>query len=52
MTFRQPQRLSATSTVSARDYTVDSAKGVFAQLEDMIENGAEISQYQYIGLRQ
>ena len=38
--------------LGGRDYTVDSAKGVFAQLEDMIENGAEIPQYQYIGLRQ
>ena len=53
MTFRQPQRLSATSTVSADVTTLwTDAKGVFAQLEDMIENGAEIPQYQYIGLRQ
>ena len=38
--------------LGGRDYTVESARGVFAQLEDMIENGAEIPQYQYIGLRQ
>ena len=38
--------------LGGRDYTVESAKGVFTQLEDMIENDAEIPQYQYIGLRQ
>ena len=37
--------------LGGRDYTVDEAKQVYAELEDMIENGTKLPQYRYIGLR-
>lgn len=37
--------------LGGRDFTTTEARDVFAQLEDMIENGTEVEQYQYIGLR-
>lgn len=37
--------------LGGRDYTTVEAKEVYRQLEDMIENGTNIPQYQYIGLR-
>ena len=38
--------------LAGRDFTVgDEVKDVFAELEDMIVNGKEVEQYQYIGLR-
>ncbi len=37
--------------LAGRDFTVEDACGVFAQLEDAALNGKEIEQYQYIGLR-
>ena len=37
--------------LGGRDFTTVEAKDVFAQLEDMIENGNIVEQYQYIGLR-
>lgn len=38
--------------LGGRDFTTDDVKGVFAQLEDLVENGADVEQYQYIGLRE
>lgn len=37
--------------LGGRDFTTVEVKDVFAQLEDMIENGTSVEQYQYIGLR-
>jgi pyruvate ferredoxin oxidoreductase alpha subunit len=37
--------------LAGRDFTIGDVKDVFAQLEDKIENGTEIEQYQYIRLR-
>ncbi|MDO4555364.1 MAG: pyruvate ferredoxin oxidoreductase [Lachnospiraceae bacterium] len=37
--------------LGGRDFTVEEAKDVFVQLEDSIENGTSVEQYQYIGLR-
>ena len=41
----------AAETIADCDYTVDEAKQVYAELEDMIENGTKLPQYRYIGLR-
>ena len=38
--------------LAGRDFTVSDAVRVFTDLEEMIENGKEIEQYQYIRLRQ
>ena len=37
--------------LGGRDFTVEDAKGVFAELADIVENGAPIEQFKYIGLR-
>lgn len=37
--------------LAGRDFTVDDARAVFAELENAIANGTEVEQYQYIGLR-
>ena len=37
--------------LGGRDYTVDSAKDVYNELRDMIENGKKVEQFKYIGLR-
>lgn len=37
--------------LAGRDFTISDVKMIFAQLEDMIENGTEIEQHQYIRLR-
>ena len=37
--------------LGGRDFTTEDAKDVFAQLENMMENGARVEQYQYVGLR-
>lgn len=37
--------------LGGRDFTTDDARGVFEALEDMVENGTPVEQYQYIGLR-
>lgn len=38
--------------LGGRDFTTDSAKGVFSELIDWVENGNEPLQNEYIGLRQ
>lgn len=38
--------------LAGRDFTVSDATKVFTDLEEMVENGKEIEQYQYIRLRQ
>ena len=37
--------------LAGRDFTVGDAIGIFSDLEEMVENGKEIEQYQYIRLR-
>lgn len=37
--------------LAGRDFTVNEVYDVFSQLEDLVENGKEAEQYQYIGLR-
>lgn len=37
--------------LGGRDFTVEDAKDVFAELADIVENGAEVEQFKYIGLR-
>ena len=37
--------------LGGRDFTVEDAKDVFAELADVVENGKPVTQYQYIGLR-
>lgn len=38
--------------LAGRDFTVSDVNRVFAELEDMVEHGKKIEQYQYIRLRQ
>ncbi len=37
--------------LAGRDFTVEDAKSVFAELAGMVEEGKEVAQHQYIGLR-
>lgn len=37
--------------LAGRDFTVEEAKGVFAELAGLVEEGKEVAQHQYIGLR-
>lgn len=37
--------------LAGRDFTTDDAASVFAELEDYVENGADIEEYKYVGLR-
>lgn len=37
--------------LAGRDFTVEDAEGIFAELEDVVNNGKEAEQYQYVGLR-
>ena len=37
--------------LAGRDFTVRDVMGIFGELEDMIEKGASVEQYQYIRLR-
>ena len=37
--------------LAGRDFTISDVKGIFAELEDMVENGTEVEQYQYVGIR-
>ncbi|MCF0106658.1 MAG: pyruvate ferredoxin oxidoreductase [Holdemanella sp.] len=37
--------------LAGRDFTVTDVYDIFGQLEDLVENGTEIEQFQYIGLR-
>ncbi len=38
--------------LGGRDFTVEEAKAVFAEMEESVAAGTEIKQYQYIGLRE
>ncbi len=52
--FRSKVMIEAVNYIyglAGRDFTVTEVKDVFAELEDMIVNGKEVEQYQYIGLR-
>lgn len=37
--------------LAGRDFTVQDVYDIFAELENAVENGIEVEQYQYIGLR-
>jgi pyruvate ferredoxin oxidoreductase alpha subunit len=37
--------------LAGRDFTISDVKSVFGELEDMIEHGKKVEQYQYIRLR-
>lgn len=37
--------------LAGRDFTVEDVEGIFAELEDVVNNGKEAEQYQYVGLR-
>lgn len=37
--------------LAGRDFTVEDAEEIFAELEDVVNNGKEAEQYQYVGLR-
>ncbi len=37
--------------LGGRDFTVEDVYRVFRELEEAVNNGTEITQYQYIGLR-
>ncbi len=37
--------------LAGRDFTVNHVYSIFNELEDMVKNGKEVEQYQYIGLR-
>ncbi len=52
--FRQKVLIEAVNYIyglAGRDFTVEDAKGIFAELEDVANNGKEAEQYQYVGLR-
>ncbi|MGI6007163.1 MAG: pyruvate ferredoxin oxidoreductase [Ruminococcus sp.] len=38
--------------LAGRDFTVNEVYDIFTQLENMVEKGQEVKQYQYIGLRE
>ncbi len=38
--------------LAGRDFTVGHVQTIFGELKDMIENGKEVAQHQYIGLRE
>ena len=37
--------------LAGRDFTVENVYHIFAELEDAVENGREVAQYQYVNLR-
>lgn len=37
--------------LAGRDFTVNEVYDIFAELEEVVENGKKVEQYQYIGLR-
>ena len=45
------EAINYTYGLGGRDFTVEDAKDVFAELADVVENGKPVTQYQYIGLR-
>ena len=45
------ETINYTYGLGGRDFTVEDAKDVFAELADVVENGKPVTQYQYIGLR-
>lgn len=52
--FRKKCRIDTVNYIyglGGRDFTVSHATQVFHQLEDMVVNGTEVEQYQYIGIR-
>mgnify|MGYP000158319342 CR=1 FL=1 len=47
----EPEAINYIYGLGGRDFTVEDAKDVFAELADVVENGKPVTQYQYIGLR-
>ncbi len=53
--YQQKVYLNTTNYIyglGGRDFTVEEAKAVFAEMEESVAAGTEIKQYQYIGLRE
>jgi pyruvate ferredoxin oxidoreductase alpha subunit len=53
--FRHKVMISAVNYIyglAGRDFTVEEVYDIFAELADSVENGTEIEQFKYIGLRQ
>ena len=38
--------------LAGRDFTISDVKGIFTELEEMIERGRTVEQYRYIRLRE
>lgn len=52
--FRHKVMIEAVNYIyglAGRDFTVGDATAIFAELEDMVVNGKEVEQYQYVRLR-
>ena len=52
--FRNKVMIEAVNYIyglAGRDFTVSDATGIFEELAEMVENGKEVEQYQYIRLR-
>lgn len=52
--FREKIMIEAVNYIyglAGRDFTTSDVDGVFAELEDMVEHGKKVEQYQYIRLR-
>ena len=52
--YRAESKVKSVSYIyglGGRDYTVDSAKDVYEEIRDMVENGKAVEQFKYIGLR-
>lgn len=52
--FRNKVMIEAVNYIyglAGRDFTVSDVYGIFEELQDMVENGKEVEQYQYIRLR-
>jgi pyruvate ferredoxin oxidoreductase alpha subunit len=53
--FRNKVMIQAVNYIyglAGRDFTVEEVYDIFAELADSVENGTEIEQFKYIGLRQ
>lgn len=52
--FRNKVMIEAVNYIyglAGRDFTVSAAKGVFTEIQEMVEEGKEVPQHQYVGLR-
>ena len=52
--FREKVMIEAVNYIyglAGRDFTISDAKAVFEEITDLVENGKEVPQHQYIRLR-